>query len=142
VYNKNTEGKKMSITHKNIQTKLTKGLLDLIILQLLDNHPMHGYEVIRTIRKSFGVTFGASTIYPLLGTMEKKKYINCQWQLNGERPKKVYALTTDGKCLLDYTAGSLRAICRTITTDNVHVYDSQLQFEVTENSNKKEYNSV
>jgi DNA-binding PadR family transcriptional regulator len=58
--------------NKEIQNKLTKNLLDLIILQILEEHPMHGYELMVTIRKSFGVSFGASTIYPLLNTMDKK----------------------------------------------------------------------
>ena len=93
----------MNTVHKNIQTKLTKGLLDLIILQLLDTQPMHGYELILTIRKSYGVSFGASTIYPLLNTMEKKTFVKCQWNMNGERPKKVYSLTAEGKSLLEYT---------------------------------------
>ena len=58
--------------NKNIQTKLTKGLLDLIILQLLDNNPMHGYQIITTIRKNFGVYLGPSTIYPMLNTWKKR----------------------------------------------------------------------
>jgi len=135
--NKNTRGKKLNILQKNIQTKLTKNLLDLLILQLLDNHPMHGYEVIAKIRKYFGVTFGASTIYPLLGIMEKKKYVKCHWQMNGERPRKVYSLTSDGKTLLEYTAGSLKAICRTIAADSVQVHNSQIQFQVEHNSKDK-----
>ena len=60
---------------KEIQTKLTKGLLDMIILQFLDQEPMHGYQVITKIRKSFGVYFGPSTVYPLLNTLEKKGYV-------------------------------------------------------------------
>ena len=129
----------MNTAYKTIQTKLTKGLLDLIILQLLETHPMHGYELISTIHKSYGVTFGASTIYPLLGLMEKKKYIKCEWNMNGERPRKVYALTNDGKCLLDYTNGSLRAICKTIGTDNLHPHNEHLQFNVAQSPKKKQY---
>ncbi len=132
----------MSIMHKNIQAKLTKNLLDLIILQLLENHPMHGYEVIMTIRKTFGVTFGASTIYPLLNTMEKKRYIKCEWNMNSERPRKVYALTNDGKNLLDYTTGSLRTICRTIGTDIVNGHDDHVQIKVAESQNHKEHYAV
>ena len=60
---------------KEIQTKLTKGLLDMIILQFLDQEPMHGYQVITKIRKNFGVYFGPSTVYPLLGSLEKKGYV-------------------------------------------------------------------
>ena len=104
--------------NKNIQTKLTKGLLDLIILQLLDNSPMHGYQIITTIRKNFGVYFGPSTIYPMLNIMEKKAYIKSEWNMNSDRPKKIYKLTNGGKATLDFTACSLKTICKTIAVDN------------------------
>lgn len=99
--------------NKEIQNKLTKNLLDLIILQILEDHPMHGYELMVTIRKSFGVSFGASTIYPLLNTMEKKKYLTYFWNMDSERPRKIYELTSDGKAMLDYTAAALGALCKT-----------------------------
>jgi PadR family transcriptional regulator PadR len=132
------KAKKMSVSHKNVQTKLTKGLLDLIILQLLDTHPMHGYELIVTIRKSYGVSFGASTIYPTLSSMEKKHYIKCNWNMTGERPKKVYTLTGEGKSLLNYTADSLRGICRIIGTNNGLTNDDHLQFNMAQSSKNKQ----
>jgi len=129
----------MSTIHRNVQTKLTKGLLDLIILQLLDTHPMHGYELILTIRKNYGVSFGASTIYPMLSAMEKKSYVKCQWNMNNERPKKIYALTGNGKSLLNYTAESLKSICRIIGTGNTESSDEYLQIKVDHSSNNKEH---
>ena len=105
--------------NKEIQTKLTKNLLDLIILQILEEHPMHGYELMVTIRKSFGVSFGASTIYPLLNTMEKKQYLKYFWDMDSERPRKIYELTSDGKAMLDYTAGTLGVICKTFGKNSV-----------------------
>jgi len=50
--NTNTEGKKMANPQKEVQVKLMKGLLDLIILQFLSTQPMHGYQVITKIRKT------------------------------------------------------------------------------------------
>jgi PadR family transcriptional regulator len=102
---------------KEIQTKLTKGLLDMIILQFLDQEPMHGYQLIMKIRKGFGVYFGPSTVYPLLGTLEKKGYIKSTWNMDSERPRKVYSLTKDGETVLNFTEGSLNLICKTMTAD-------------------------
>jgi hypothetical protein len=94
VYNKNTkETKKMPNLKKQVQTKLAKGLLDLIILQFLKAQSMHGYQVITKIRKSFGVYFGPSTIYPLLSSLEKKGQLSSAWNMSSERPRKVYTLT-------------------------------------------------
>jgi DNA-binding PadR family transcriptional regulator len=108
----------MANYQKEIQTKLTKGLLDMIILQFLDQEPMHGYQLIVKIRKSFGVYFGPSTVYPLLGSLEKKGYVKSTWNMNTERPRKVYELTKEGQTVLNFTEGSLNLICKTIANDS------------------------
>ena len=101
---------------KEAQVKLMKGLLDLIVLQFLNTQPMHGYQIITKIRKSFGVYFGPSTIYPLLATLEKKGFVNSEWNMTTERPRKVYKLTTEGHNLLNFTEDSLNLICRKMST--------------------------
>jgi DNA-binding PadR family transcriptional regulator len=103
-------------SQKEVSTKLTKGLLDLIILQFLNTQPMHGYEIITKIRKNFGVYFGPSTVYPLLSTLEKKGFVKSEWNMNAERPRKVYSLTSNGQNMLDFTEDSLNLICRKIGT--------------------------
>jgi PadR family transcriptional regulator PadR len=105
----------MGNIQKEVQAKLAKGLLDLIILQFLSAQPMHGYQVITKIRKTFGVYFGPSTIYPLLATLEKKGYVNSQWNMKNERPRKVYKLTNEGQNMLNFTENSLNLICRKIS---------------------------
>ena len=114
---------------REVQIKLMRGLLDLVILQFLNVEPMHGYKIITSIRQNFGVYFGPSTIYPLLGLLEEKGYIKSQWNLNSDRPKKVYALTPEGGNLLNGTEQSLNQICRGLTsiglnriTINVNTY--------------------
>jgi PadR family transcriptional regulator, regulatory protein PadR len=96
--------------HKQTQVKLMKGLLDLIVLQFLHNQPMHGYQIITKIRKSFGVYFGPSTIYPLLATLEKKGYVNSQWNMKTERPRKTYQLTNEGQNMLNFTENTLNLL--------------------------------
>ena len=101
---------------KEVQVKLMKGLLDLIVLQFLSAQSMHGYQIITKIRKTFGVYFGPSTIYPLLGALEKKGYVKSEWNMSSERPRKVYRLTIEGQSLLNFTEDSLNFICRKIGT--------------------------
>jgi PadR family transcriptional regulator PadR len=108
----------MGNIQKEVQAKLAKGLLDLIVLQFLNNQPMHGYQIITKIRKSFGVYFGPSTIYPLLATLENKGLVNSEWNMKTERPRKVYKLTTEGQSMLNFTENSLNFICRKISTDS------------------------
>jgi PadR family transcriptional regulator PadR len=103
---------------KETQTKLTKGLLDMIILSYLDKESMHGYQVITKIRKNYGVYFGPSTIYPLLALLEKKGYVKSAWNMEAERPRKVYGLTSEGKNVLHFTENSFNFICKNLSADN------------------------
>jgi PadR family transcriptional regulator PadR len=102
-------------SQKEVSTKLMKGLLDLIILQFLSTQSMHGYQIITKIRKNFGVYFGPSTIYPLLNTLEKKGFVKSEWNMNSERPRRIYSLTNSGQSMLSFTEESLNLICRKIS---------------------------
>lgn len=99
-----------------VQTKLIKGLLDYIILQYLNARQMHGYELISNIRKVFGVYFGPSIVYPLLASIEKKKYISSCWNMENGRPRKIYTLTAEGKELLVFTENKLDAIVQKLSS--------------------------
>jgi PadR family transcriptional regulator PadR len=115
----------MGNLQKEVQTKLTKGLLDMIVLQLIDSKPMHGYQIITKIRRSFGVYFGPSTIYPLLIALEKKGYLVSRWNTESERPRKIYELTNEGKNMLNFTAKSLDVICNKIARDTTTIEMSE-----------------
>jgi PadR family transcriptional regulator PadR len=115
---KREKNKKMFNNQKEAQVKLTKGLLDMIVLELLDEQPIHGYQVISKIRKSFGVYLGPSTVYPLLGSLEKKGQVSSVWNMQGERPRKVYQLTSEGKELLNFAENSLNLIVKKIGVHN------------------------
>ena len=117
---------------KEIQTKLTKGLLDMIVLQFIEAQPMHGYQVITKIRKSFGIYFGPSTVYPLLGSLEKKGYLKSAWDMASEKPRKVYTLTSAGQTMLKFTENSLGMICKTLTCSTT----LQVNVELKAESNK------
>ncbi len=116
----------MANIQKEVQVKLAKGLLDLIVLQFLNAQPMHGYQIITKIRKNFGVYFGPSTVYPLLAQLEKKGYVKSQWNMKNERPRKTYNLTTEGHTMLNFTENSLNLLCQKIGTTNT----SQMKVEV------------
>jgi PadR family transcriptional regulator len=99
---------------KEVQAKLAKGLLDIIVLQNLRTKPMHGYQMITQIRKSFGVYFGPSSIYPLMAQLEQKGYIRSEWNVESERPRKVYKLTSEGLAFLNFTENSFNLLCQKI----------------------------
>lgn len=98
-------------TIRKAEIKLVRGLLDLVVLGLLKEKSTHGYGIIKSIRQNFGVYFGPSTVYPLLNELEKKGTIKSEWDLNHDRPRKVYSLTSEGNNLLTSVEESLYQIC-------------------------------
>ena len=95
------EGKKMKTQElRKVDKQLTRGLLDIIVLELLRSEAMHGYKIITAIRRNFGAYFGPSTIYPFLNELQEKGYITSQWDTNHDRPRKVYTITSEGKNML------------------------------------------
>ena len=100
---------------REVQIKLMRGLLDLVILQFLNVKPMHGYKIITSIRQNFGVYFGPSTIYPYLNELEKNRYITSQWDLNHDRPRKMYSITPEGLDILTGSEQTFNQICNTLT---------------------------
>ena len=75
---------------------------------------MHGYQLISRIRKNFGVSFGASTVYPFLDRLEKKGYLKSEWNVASARPQKIFSLTKDGQAVLNFAEGSLNLIRRNL----------------------------
>ena len=96
---------------RKIDKQLTRGLLDIIVLELLRSEPMHGYKIITSIRRNFGAYFGPSTIYPFLNELQEKGYITSQWNTHHDRPRKVYTLTSEGHNILNGIEQSFSTIC-------------------------------
>jgi transcriptional regulator len=79
---------------------LKKGSAELLILSLLEDGQLHGYEIGKRIEKRSGgrLTFHASSLYPVLFRMEKRGWIRGRWvEREGERRRRFYALTVRGR---------------------------------------------
>lgn len=101
---------------REIQARLTKCMLELVVLRLMSERTMHGYEVIKQVRKDYGVYFGPSTVYPLLNLLEKKKLVKGRWELHQGRPRKIYQLTDHGRNQLYLSVETLAHLNLAIAT--------------------------
>lgn len=116
----------MESMNRQVKMRLMKGLLDMIVLEILQGEATHGYQIISRIRKTFGVYFGASTIYPLLTALEQKGYVKSAWNMSAARPRKVYTLTPEGERLLNYTEDTVTLVCRKMGNTQVEmVHDAK-----------------
>jgi PadR family transcriptional regulator PadR len=82
---------------KEIVQRITKNLLDIQILRLIQTQPMWGYRIKKEVETKFDVRLRHGALYPLLNAMEQKGFLTSQKQQQGGRTRKVYAIARTGK---------------------------------------------
>lgn len=84
------------------------GHLRLYLLFVLDERPMHGYEIIQALSDRFGGTYvpSAGTIYPRLAKLEAEGLVTKQ----SDGRKTVYAITEAGRVELNDRRDELEGI--------------------------------
>src|SRR5688572_32668137 len=102
-----------------------KGSAELLILSLLEHEARHGYELGKLIEsRSKGVLrFHVASLYPLLYRLEKRGWLEGRWvEKAGQRRRRYYRLTADGKKVLAAQRNSWREFVEAISriTGNEH----------------------
>ncbi|GIN95259.1 putative DNA-binding protein YwzG [Siminovitchia terrae] len=84
--------------------ELLKGSTSLLILQLLQDHPMYGYELAKVMEKRSDHTLQVreGTLYPALHKLEHQGYIESYWEKQEKgKARKYYRLTAEGVKMLE-----------------------------------------
>ena len=86
----------------NIDKTLLSGSMGTMLLKLLSEKDMYGYEMIETLRsRSQNVLeLKAGTLYPLLHALESKNYLTSYEQEGVGKMRKYYSITDDGRKFL------------------------------------------
>lgn len=88
-----------------VEKSLLSGSTPMLVLSLLKDGDKYGYEMVETLAKRSDDTFllKEGTLYPLLHTMEKEKWVASYTKCaeNG-RERKYYRLTSQGRERLEY----------------------------------------
>ena len=76
-----------------------KGHLDLLVLAVLAEGPLHGYAVIEALRERSEAAFDLpeGTVYPVLHRLEKAGLLASEWQTYNGRRRRTYRLTDPGR---------------------------------------------
>ncbi|MDD3346876.1 PadR family transcriptional regulator [Oscillibacter sp.] len=84
----------------SIDKSLITGSIGMLLLKLLEEKDMYGYQMIEQLRRRSDHTFDlkAGTLYPLLHALEEKGFIT-SWveETDSNRPRKYYHLSASGK---------------------------------------------
>lgn len=76
------------------EIKITN-IVKFYTLMLLQHDSHHGYEIIKEIEKKTGKNVSSGQIYPFLEKLKENKLVKVKKK--GDRDKKEYELTKDGK---------------------------------------------
>lgn len=85
-----------------VEKSLISGSTTMLILKLLEEKEMYGYEMIESLRLKSNNVFElkAGTLYPLLHTMEEKEMVESYEQEVLGKTRKYYCLTKEGRKIL------------------------------------------
>jgi len=86
-----------------VEKSLISGSMTMLLLRLLEEKDMYGYEMIDTLRKKSNNVFElkAGTLYPLLHGLEDKGLLRSYEKDFAGKTRKYYSITKEGKGLLE-----------------------------------------
>lgn len=82
-----------------ISKELLKGSTTMLVLELLKDSNMYGYEMIKKLKEKSENVFELKegTLYPILHSLEEKKFISSYWDETTAKKRKYYVITEKGK---------------------------------------------
>lgn len=80
------------------RSQIKKGLIEYMILLLLEKKTYYGYELIDMIKDMSSIEIAEGTLYPLLNRLKKDEMLTSRWQeLESGIPRKYYTITEKGQ---------------------------------------------
>lgn len=87
----------------SLMQQLKKGSTPLLVLSVLQEEPMYGYQIMRELeeRSEGYFTMTAASLYPTLHKLEEDKLVISSWHDgDGNRRRKYYTITQKGTDVL------------------------------------------
>ena len=86
-----------------LERELKRGSTELLILALVEERSLHGYEIGRQIelRSGGAVRFTMASLYATLYRLEERALIKGRWvEKAGQRRRRYYRITESGRSIL------------------------------------------
>lgn len=85
----------------NWQTQLRKGILEIVVLNLLADGRLHGYEMVQRLRQVNGLNIREGNIYPILARLETDGLVISETEPSRDGPpRRTFSLTNKGRQIL------------------------------------------
>lgn len=97
------------------ESQMKKGVLDMLVLKLLEKEEKYGYQIISELKERSSDRFllKEGTLYPILYRLEDDGLVESKWSgAQGKKvPRKYYAITREGRQALVQIYGLWQEIC-------------------------------
>lgn len=80
-----------------LEIEMNRGFLQILVLTVLEQRT-YGYLLVRQMADA-GYAVDENTLYPLLRRLEKNGWVQSEWEIHSDRPRKFYVITPLGKSL-------------------------------------------
>lgn len=101
-----------------VEKSLISGSMTMLLLKLLSEKDMYGYEMIETLRQKSKNVFElkAGTLYPLLHSMEEKGLLTVYEQYVLGKTRKYYSVTEKGRTVLEKKTEEWKEYAQAVTS--------------------------
>lgn len=79
---------------------IIKSHLEIIILKMLSNRTMCGFDLVKEIYSKYGVLLSQGTVYPYLYSLKESGILQVE-PMKGNMRTKLYSVTEEGKCIIE-----------------------------------------
>src|SRR5579871_6223468 len=97
---------------KKASQNFLNGVPILLVLKLLSEKEMYGYEIVRAIHEKTGrsLSFPEGSIYPTLHVLEEDGHVKSREKAHNGRTRLYYAITPSGTKKLEQLTGEWRKV--------------------------------
>lgn len=98
------------------QGTFLNGVPELLILRLVAERPMYGYEIVSAIRaeSAAALNFGEGIVYPILHALEDDGLLATRRTTANGRPRVYYRLTRAGRRKLEQSTGDWMRVAQAV----------------------------
>ncbi|MEX2142274.1 MAG: helix-turn-helix transcriptional regulator [Pirellulales bacterium] len=114
---------------KRTNPDFLNGVPELLMLRLLSQRPMHGYELVQALRQASGevLDFGEGCVYPILHRLEANRLLKSHRDIVGGRSRLVYSVTVRGEKRLAESISLWKGITEAISSVLMGAKHGQVQ---------------
>ena len=111
LFGRKKKKKKMDSTGHSFLAYFKRATSPLLVLRLLLEGPMYGYEISQMMKQRSGGAFTISVLYPVLYRLEEQGYVEIvRSEVVDGRARSYYAVTDAGRAYLEETMQDYRMI--------------------------------